>query len=156
MKGRIIKVSGPLVVAENMSHANVFDMVKVGHNKLIGEIIEMRGERASIQVYEETKHLNTPFFIGIMPIASYNNALFLHNEVPGIKMSDDVLNQFKADKDDKEKTKELSLRLSKELIDTVHEYFNGLYIITPFQKVDYSLELAAYSKSITANKEAIL
>ena len=109
-----------------------------------------------IQVYEETKHLNTPFFIGIMPIASYNNALFLHNEVPGIKMSDDVLNQFKAVKDDKEKTKELSLRLSKELIDTVHEYFNGLYIITPFQKVDYSLELAAYSKSITANKEAIL
>ncbi|HBO6125437.1 TPA: bifunctional homocysteine S-methyltransferase/methylenetetrahydrofolate reductase, partial [Pseudomonas aeruginosa] len=92
----------------------------------------------------------------IMPIASYNNALFLHNEVPGIKMSEDVLNQFKAVKDDKEKTKELSLRLSKELIDTVHEYFNGLYIITPFQKVDYSLELAAYSKSITTHKEAIL
>ncbi|MGJ1067692.1 bifunctional homocysteine S-methyltransferase/methylenetetrahydrofolate reductase [Staphylococcus warneri] len=108
------------------------------------------------QVYEATKHLNTSFFIGIMPIASYNNALFLHNEVPGIKMSEDVLNQFKAVKDDKEKTKELSLRLSKELIDTVHEYFNGLYIITPFQKVDYSLELAAYSKSITTHKEAIL
>ncbi|MFV5931032.1 bifunctional homocysteine S-methyltransferase/methylenetetrahydrofolate reductase [Staphylococcus warneri] len=108
------------------------------------------------QVYEATKHLNTPFFIGIMPIASYNNALFLHNEVPGIKMSEDVLNQFKAVKDDKEKTKELSLKLSKELIDTVHEYFNGLYIITPFQKVDYSLELAAYSKSITTHKEAIL
>ncbi|MCU7257872.1 bifunctional homocysteine S-methyltransferase/methylenetetrahydrofolate reductase [Pseudomonas aeruginosa] len=108
------------------------------------------------QVYEATKHLNTPFFIGIMSIASYNNALFLHNEVPGIKMSEEVLNQFKAVKDDKEKTKELSLRLSKELIDTVHEYFNGLYIITPFQKVDYSLELAAYSKSITTHKEAIL
>ncbi|PTE68839.1 bifunctional homocysteine S-methyltransferase/methylenetetrahydrofolate reductase [Staphylococcus devriesei] len=107
------------------------------------------------EVYEATKHLNTPLFIGIMPIASYNNALFLHNEVPGIKMSEYVLNQFKAVKDDKEKTKELSLRLSKELIDTVHEYFNGLYIITPFQRVDYSLELAAYSKAITQNKEAI-
>ncbi|MCI2948457.1 bifunctional homocysteine S-methyltransferase/methylenetetrahydrofolate reductase [Staphylococcus caledonicus] len=107
------------------------------------------------EVYEATKHLNTPLFIGIMPIASYNNALFLHNEVPGIKMSEDVLNQFKAVKDDKEKTKELSLRLSKELIDTVYEYFNGLYIITPFQRVDYSLELAAYSKAITQNKEAI-
>ncbi|MCE5090758.1 bifunctional homocysteine S-methyltransferase/methylenetetrahydrofolate reductase [Staphylococcus devriesei] len=107
------------------------------------------------EVYEATKHLNTPLFIGIMPIASYNNALFLHNEVPGIKMSEDVLNQFKAVKDDKEKTKELSLRLSKELIDTVHEYFNGLYIITPFQRVDYSLELTAYSKAITQNKEAI-
>ncbi|WP_336858210.1 bifunctional homocysteine S-methyltransferase/methylenetetrahydrofolate reductase [Staphylococcus hominis] len=107
------------------------------------------------EVYEATKHLDTPLFIGIMPIASYNNALFLHNEVPGIKMSEDVLNQFKAVKDDKEKTKELSLRLSKELIDTVHEYFNGLYLITPFQRIDYSLELAAYSKAITQNKEAI-
>ena len=109
-----------------------------------------------IQVYEATKNLNIPIFIGIMPIASYNNALFLHNEVPGIKMSESVLNQFKAVKDDKEKTKELSLRLSKDLIDTVHQYFNGLYIITPFQRVDYSLELAAYSRSITTNKEAIL
>lgn len=108
------------------------------------------------EVYEATKHLDTPLFIGIMPIASYNNALFLHNEVPGIKMSEDVLNQFKAVKDDKEKTKELSLRLSKELIDTVHEYFNGLYLITPFQRIDYSLELTAYSKAITQNKEAIL
>ena len=107
------------------------------------------------EVYEATKHLDTPLFIGIMPIASYNNALFLHNEVPGIKMSEDVLNQFKAVKDDKEKTKELSLRLSKELIDTVHEYFNGLYLITPFQRIDYSLELAAYSKAITQNNEAI-
>ncbi|WP_049437130.1 bifunctional homocysteine S-methyltransferase/methylenetetrahydrofolate reductase [Staphylococcus hominis] len=107
------------------------------------------------EVYEATKHLDTPLFIGIMPIASYNNALFLHNEVPGIKMSEEVLNQFKAVKDDKEKTKELSLRLSKELIDTVHEYFNGLYLITPFQHIDYSLELAAYSKAITQNKEAI-
>ncbi len=107
------------------------------------------------EVYEATKHLDTPLFIGIMPIASYNNALFLYNEVPGIKMSEDVLNQFKAVKDDKEKTKELSLRLSKELIDTVHEYFNGLYLITPFQRIDYSLELAAYSKAITQNKEAI-
>ena len=52
--GRIVKVSGPLVVAENMDEANVYDVVKVGEKKLIGEIIEMRGDRASIQVYEET------------------------------------------------------------------------------------------------------
>lgn len=52
--GKIIKVSGPLVVAENMDEANVYDVVKVGEKKLIGEIIEMRGDRASIQVYEET------------------------------------------------------------------------------------------------------
>ncbi len=52
--GKIIKVSGPLIVAEGLSHANMFDVVRVGQDKLIGEIIEMRGDKASIQVYEET------------------------------------------------------------------------------------------------------
>lgn len=52
--GKVIKVSGPLVVAEGMEDANVYDVVEVSDNKLIGEIIEMRGDRASIQVYEET------------------------------------------------------------------------------------------------------
>lgn len=52
--GKIIKVSGPLVVAEGMDEANVYDVVKVGEKGLIGEIIEMRGDKASIQVYEET------------------------------------------------------------------------------------------------------
>ena len=52
--GKIIKVSGPLVVAEGMEEANVYDVVQVSQNRLIGEIIEMREDRASIQVYEET------------------------------------------------------------------------------------------------------
>ncbi|WP_139905210.1 V-type ATP synthase subunit A [Clostridium thermarum] len=52
--GRIVKVSGPLVVAEGMEDASVYDVVRVSDKRLIGEIIEMRGDRASIQVYEET------------------------------------------------------------------------------------------------------
>ena len=52
--GKIIKVSGPLVVAEGMDEANIYDVCKVGEKGLIGEIIEMRGDKASIQVYEET------------------------------------------------------------------------------------------------------
>lgn len=52
--GKIIKVSGPLVVAEGMDEANLYDVVQVSDQKLIGEIIEMRDDRASIQVYEET------------------------------------------------------------------------------------------------------
>ena len=56
-EGRIIKVAGPLVVAENMADANMFDVVRVGESRLIGEIIEMRGDKASIQVYEETAGL---------------------------------------------------------------------------------------------------
>ena len=56
-EGTIIKVAGPLVVAEGMDSANVYDVVEVGKHKLIGEIIEMRGDRASIQVYEDTTGL---------------------------------------------------------------------------------------------------
>lgn len=55
--GKIIKVSGPLVIAEGMREANMFDVVRVGEKKLIGEIIEIHGDRASIQVYEETAGL---------------------------------------------------------------------------------------------------
>lgn len=55
--GRIVKVSGPLVVAEGMRDARMYDVVRVGQPKLIGEIIELRGDRASIQVYEETAGL---------------------------------------------------------------------------------------------------
>ena len=57
--GNIVKISGPLVVAEGMRDSNMFDVVRVSHKRLIGEIIEMHGDRASIQVYEETAGLRT-------------------------------------------------------------------------------------------------
>ena len=55
--GTVVKVSGPLVIAEGMRDANMFDVVRVSKKHLIGEIIEMHGDRASIQVYEETSGL---------------------------------------------------------------------------------------------------
>ena len=54
MEGRVIKVAGPLIVVENMQDAKMFDVVRIGEKGLIGEIIEMRGDKASVQVYEET------------------------------------------------------------------------------------------------------
>ena len=57
MSGTIVKVSGPLVVAEGLEHANMADVVRVGEHRLIGEILNMTGGRASIQVYEETSGL---------------------------------------------------------------------------------------------------
>ena len=57
VEGKILKVSGPLVIAEGMRNANMFDVVRVGEGRLIGEIIEMHGDRASIEVYEETAGL---------------------------------------------------------------------------------------------------
>lgn len=53
-QGKVVKISGPLVIASGMEEANMYDVVHVGEQGLIGEIIEMRGDKASIQVYEET------------------------------------------------------------------------------------------------------
>ncbi len=56
-QGTIVKVAGPLIVAQNMADARMYDVVRVSRNRLVGEIIELRGDRASIQVYEETSGL---------------------------------------------------------------------------------------------------
>jgi hypothetical protein len=55
--GRIYKVAGPLVVAENMSGSKMYELVKVGWDKLVGEIIKLEGDTASIQCYEDTSGL---------------------------------------------------------------------------------------------------
>ncbi|MDR3120135.1 MAG: V-type ATP synthase subunit A [Clostridiales bacterium] len=56
-QGTIVKVSGPLVIAEGLREANMFDVVRVSDRELIGEILEVHGEKSSIQVYEETAGL---------------------------------------------------------------------------------------------------
>ena len=56
-QGKIVKVAGSLIVAEGMESARMFDVVRVSKHRLIGEILELRGDRASIQVYEETSGL---------------------------------------------------------------------------------------------------
>ncbi len=57
MIGKIVKVSGPLIVAEGLADVEMYDVVKVSDKKLVGEVIELRGDKASIQVYEETSGL---------------------------------------------------------------------------------------------------
>ncbi|MGI5907825.1 MAG: V-type ATP synthase subunit A [Christensenellales bacterium] len=57
MQGTIVKVSGPLIVASGMKDSKIYDVVRVSDKRLIGEIIELRGDMASIQVYEETAGL---------------------------------------------------------------------------------------------------
>lgn len=54
MEGTVVKVAGPLIVVEGMQDAKMFDVVRIGSQGLVGEIIEMRGDKASVQVYEET------------------------------------------------------------------------------------------------------
>lgn len=57
MAGKTVKISGPLIIAEGMADAKLYDVVRVSQKGLIGEIIELRGDKASIQVYEETSGL---------------------------------------------------------------------------------------------------
>ena len=55
--GKTVKVSGPLIIAEGMADSKMYDVVRVSDLGLIGEVIELRGDKASIQVYEETAGL---------------------------------------------------------------------------------------------------
>ena len=70
-KGIIKKVAGPLVIAEGMKECNMYDVVRVGEQHLIGEIIEMHGDKASVQVYEESSGLGpgTPVVTTGMPLS---------------------------------------------------------------------------------------
>lgn len=91
-----------------------------------------------------TRDYEAPFFVGIMPITSYNNAIFLHNEVPGIQLSDEFLAKLEAVKDDKETCQKLALEESKQLIDRALKHFKGIYLITPFMRYDLTVELIDY------------
>ncbi len=105
------------------------------------------------EIYEATKHLSTPIFIGVMPLTSIRSSEFLHNEVPGIKLSEDALERMRACGEDKDRATAEGIQIAKELIDTAAELFNGIYIITPFLRYDTSLELIKYIQEIDAKKE---
>jgi len=107
-----------------------------------------------VEVYEATKHLSTPIFIGIMPLTNMRNAEFLHHEVPGIKLSDETLERMRACGEDKEASAKEGVKIAKELIDTAAGLFNGLYLITPFLRYDMSVELIHYIKELDAQKES--
>ncbi|WP_442603893.1 bifunctional homocysteine S-methyltransferase/methylenetetrahydrofolate reductase [Paenibacillus sp. KN14-4R] len=94
------------------------------------------------RMHELTKHLNVPIFIGIMPLASGRNAEYLHNEVPGIQLSDNVRGRM-AGIEGEEGRRE-GVEIAKELLDTAMKYFNGIYLITPFLNYEMSVDLTKY------------
>lgn len=106
-----------------------------------------------IEVYEATKHLDTPIFIGIMPLTSLKNSEFLHHEVPGIKLSEAVLERMRATGEDKQAARAEGIAIAKELIDTAASLFNGIYLITPFMHYDMSIELMDYIRELDLKRE---
>lgn len=101
-----------------------------------------------------TEHIEEPIFVGIMPLTSTKNAEFLHNEVPGIKLTDEVRARMKATEGNRPAGTAESIKISKELIDAALEHFNGVYLITPFMRYDICVELVKYIHKKTKQKEA--
>jgi len=98
-EGRIIKIAGPLVVAQGIPRARMFDVVRVGKERLIGEILEIRGDNASIQVYEETGGLKPgePVESTYQPLSVELAPGILGNIYDGIQRPLDLIMAMKGD-----------------------------------------------------------
>ncbi|MBO1579125.1 bifunctional homocysteine S-methyltransferase/methylenetetrahydrofolate reductase [Bacillus sp. XF8] len=106
------------------------------------------------EVYQATKHLEQPIFIGIMPLVSKRNADFLHFEVPGITLPEEVRQRMDGH-ETQESAIEEGIHISQELIDAAMKYFNGIYLITPFLKYEITENLVKYVKEKQEVKEGI-
>ncbi|ASA21044.1 bifunctional homocysteine S-methyltransferase/methylenetetrahydrofolate reductase [Paenibacillus donghaensis] len=94
------------------------------------------------RVAEATAHLNIPIFIGIMPLASGRNAEFLHNEVPGIQLTDEVRSRMSGLEGEVGRAE--GVAIAKELLDEATAHFNGIYLMTPFMFYEMSAQLVEY------------
>ncbi|MBP3961121.1 bifunctional homocysteine S-methyltransferase/methylenetetrahydrofolate reductase [Paenibacillus lignilyticus] len=103
-----------------------------------------------VRIAEATKHLSVPIFIGIMPLASGRNAEYLHNEVPGIQLSDDVRRRMAGLEGEEGRAE--GVRIAEELLDTALEYFKGIYLITPFMFYEMTVQLTDYVWRKTSGK----
>jgi len=93
--GKIVKVAGPLVVASNMGNAKIYDVVRVSEKRLMGEIIEMREDRASIQVYEETGGLGVgePVYLTGQPLSVELGPGLIESIYDGVQRPLDVIRE---------------------------------------------------------------
>lgn len=94
------------------------------------------------KISEATRHLNVPIFLGIMPLASGGNAEYLHNEVPGIQLSDEVRQRMSGLKG--EEGRAMGVQIAKELLDVALSHFKGIYLMTPFLAYEMTVELTKY------------
>lgn len=99
------------------------------------------------RVAEATKHLSIPIFIGIFPLASGRNAEYLHNEVPGILLSDDVRSRMKGLEGAAGRAE--GVRIAEELLDVAIAHFNGIYLMTPFMSYEMTVALTKYVREKT-------
>ncbi len=102
-------------------------------------------EEKLLEVYENTKHIDAPIYIGLMPLTSSKNAEFLHNEVPGIKITDSIRERMEKLHANPQQAAREGIAITKSLIDAALDLFNGIYLITPFLRYELTAELAQYA-----------
>lgn len=95
-------------------------------------------------LYEKTAQFGVPVFVGILPLVSYRNAEFLHNEVPGIAVPDSVRERFRVAPP--EEGLNVGFEMARELIDEALVHAPGLYLITPFAKYELMAKLVSYAR----------
>lgn len=95
-----------------------------------------------VNIAKATAHLSVPVFLGIMPLASGRNAEYLHNEVPGIQLSEEVRSRMSGLEGEAGRAE--GVAIAKELLDAATEHFNGIYLMTPFMFYDMSVQLLEY------------
>ncbi|HET7521809.1 MAG TPA: bifunctional homocysteine S-methyltransferase/methylenetetrahydrofolate reductase [Bacillales bacterium] len=103
-------------------------------------------ERQMIDIYEATKDLPVPIYIGIMPLVSARNAEFLHNEIPGMKLSDSIRSRMAKVDGDRERSRREGAAIAKSLLDAALDLFNGIYLITPFLQYETVADLTRYAR----------
>lgn len=106
--------------------------------------------RQAKEIHEATREFEIPIFVGIMPLTSGRNADFLHNEVPGIQIPEKVrqrLFRFEGDRARRE-----GVTIAAEILESVLDYFNGLYLVTPFVRYEMCVELVEVCRRLVRRK----
>ncbi|MCL6452761.1 MAG: bifunctional homocysteine S-methyltransferase/methylenetetrahydrofolate reductase [Alicyclobacillus sp.] len=96
------------------------------------------------RIAEAADRLRVPVFIGILPLVSARNARYLHNEVPGIEVPDEILRRMT--EAPAASAAQVGLELAQGLVAEARQFFHGLYLMTPFLRYDLTAQLTAFAK----------
>jgi homocysteine S-methyltransferase len=103
--------------------------------------------RKAREIYQATREFAIPIFVGIMPLVSGRNADFLHNEVPGIEIPLKVRQRMY--RFEGERARREGVTIAAEILESVLDYFNGVYLITPFVRYEMCLELVEACRKLS-------
>ncbi|MDZ7268227.1 MAG: bifunctional homocysteine S-methyltransferase/methylenetetrahydrofolate reductase [candidate division KSB1 bacterium] len=108
--------------------------------------------RMAKELHTALRDLDLPVFVGIMPLVSGRNADFLHNEVPGIRVPERIrkrLFRFEG-----ERARREGVTIAAEILESVLDYFNGIYLITPFVRYEMCLELIEKCRALVRRRQS--